>query len=94
MNEPKHTPGPWHACEDKYSKVIANNGFICDGFWWCGNTNEGIANARLCAAAPDMLEALEAIVDQDAKDWEDGNPIFGPALLQKVKNAIAKAKQP
>lgn len=47
------------------------------------------ANARLIAAAPDLLEALEAIMGSDLFEW-NGSAAFW--LQDKVKAAIAKAK--
>jgi len=45
--------------------------------------------ARLIAAAPDLLEALEAIMGSDVFEW-NGSAAFW--LQDKVKAAIAKAK--
>lgn len=62
----EHTPGPWHIdpCGDILSTSVQNmddqkdNGLICA---LCSDRcrDENIANARLIAAAPDMLKALE-----------------------------------
>ena len=47
-----------------------------------------IANARLIAAAPDLLEALKEIVAAaDGKGWEQLDPSF-----KKARAAIAKAE--
>jgi len=68
----KHTPGPWIVAEDQVGdddgNVIADVTLYNE---W--NTPEGIvtkempweANARLIAAAPEMLELLEALVSYD-----------------------------
>lgn len=49
------TPGPWYAPADKSFYVHAGPGqFICNA--------SGQANARLIAAAPEMLAALQTIV--------------------------------
>ena len=45
--------------------------------------------ARLIAAAPDLLDALEAIMGSDVFEW-NGSAAFW--LQDKVKAAIAKAK--
>ena len=47
------------------------------------------ANARLIAAAPELLEALEAIMGSDVFEW-NGSAAFW--LQDKVKAAIAQAK--
>lgn len=63
--EMKHTPGPWEACKPEEAlhavrRQIAHNPLgmiICDVGY--GETEEvNIANARLIAAAPDLLAAL------------------------------------
>ena len=69
--ETKHTPGPWadhdasctfevHEIEDGYGRTIATLDqfhHLEDGDW---RREEVIANARLIAAAPDLLVACEA----------------------------------
>jgi len=67
----KHTPGPWYHLDGVYVDAETP----C-GFRYCvaksvktGKTDkdaiEADANARLIAAAPDMLEALEKIASGD-----------------------------
>ncbi len=61
----KHTPGSWKYQEnaDAYTHIVRGptGQFIAS----CpqGTDGEDEANARLLAAAPDMLEALEKIAD-------------------------------
>jgi len=50
---------------------------------------EAMANAHLISAAPDLLDALEAIMGSDVFEW-NGSAAFW--LQDKVKAAIAKAK--
>jgi hypothetical protein len=79
MSEIKHTPGPWWASGLEVGtvpmmdiKVARVSGATLD---------EARANARLIAAAPAMLEALEKISSETAATW-----------VQDVANeAIAKA---
>ena len=54
----EHTPGPWKVVG---LSVISDSGIICNPP--SGPIDELEANARLIAAAPDMLEALEAMRD-------------------------------
>ena len=64
MSEMKHTPGPWTAADDRRGiwEIIAN-GEMLGQVWRIGNPNDlpAEANARLMAASPDLLAALEAI---------------------------------
>lgn len=73
MSETKHTPGPWVFCWDKYGKESEihgkselNDAPICivlhDDVTESG-AEEQLANARLIAAAPELLEALKALID-------------------------------
>lgn len=79
----KHTPGPW---------LIEVNGFIIapDGFSVADcdrgrDVNEADANARLIAAAPDMLMALKNI--RKYIEYCDHEP-----ALDEIDAAIAKAE--
>ncbi|HFH2583027.1 hypothetical protein [Pseudomonas aeruginosa] len=64
----KHTPGPWHVggpnkCTiyDKHGQRLANS---FEGVMATQRTDsECEANARLCAAAPELLEALRIMVN-------------------------------
>jgi hypothetical protein len=62
MTNTQHTPGPWR---------IGDAGFTVFGPPKPGALPETIApvknraNARLIAAAPELLEALEALLDRD-----------------------------
>lgn len=49
---------------------------------------EGAANARLIAAAPDLLAALEACASRWDKDDEED----APGLGEQIRAAIAKAR--
>jgi len=57
---------------------------------------EAVANAKLIAAAPEMLEALN-LARQDLIEWCDqygGEPPETQAALAVIRAAIAKATQP
>ena len=58
-----HTPGPWHYDPDGEVWATRVNGqdvTICPEWLWARSVrDEGMANARLIAAAPELLEALE-----------------------------------
>lgn len=83
-----HTKGPWAIEKESESHSIVNRSF--EGDEWCiaevyKQTDMAIANANLIAAAPDLLDALEALVSVlDPYDYPDEQ---GPA-----RAAIAKAR--
>jgi len=94
MNKSKHTPGPWTIFErgygdrpgieaDAFSVVIYGCGEDDDGGVQGKSKEEELANAYLIAAAPDMLEALKNLKNDD-------NHIPLEAW-QMVQSAIAKA---
>lgn len=61
MSAHKHTPGPWHSTGRYVGSGHAKMN-ICEcsdnsGCW--SNAPEAVANARLIAAAPELLEAIE-----------------------------------
>jgi len=76
--ERKHTPGPWTLSEweDRYDNALevtgADGETICDNFPYYPHPVSP-ANARLIAAAPDLLEALELLVRKYG-EHEDGTP--------------------
>lgn len=86
MNQSNHTPGPWHTqgCTIYAAgNRIAQTWDTCDDF----PTPEMEADAHLIASAPDLLRALEWIVD----DWEKiTNRTLPDDHFTKV--AISKAK--
>jgi hypothetical protein len=56
----KHTPGPWFAASEgsyKVASVTSNTGIYADTL---PEAAQIAADARLIAAAPDLLEALKA----------------------------------
>jgi hypothetical protein len=65
----KHTPGPWEFSyvPGEYGHVITIvEGEIAETFRETVGEEQAVANARLIAAAPELLEALSAIL-QDIK---------------------------
>jgi hypothetical protein len=87
-----HTPGPW-AYENYDGTVhvfIDNEGGTPSICKLVGNDKD--ANARLIAAAPEMLEALEAIDSYWSSTGEDDWIRFFNTGLQPARAAIAKAR--
>lgn len=87
----KHTPGPWNAT--KFNPVT---GDIDDCYLYVepgiavierkvkGRDQHDTANARLLASAPDLLEALENL--------ENDNGAIPDHAWQMVQKAIARAR--
>jgi hypothetical protein len=81
-----HTPGPWHVTEDGH--IDSSFGAIAEIVGVDNPDDETLPNARLIAAAPDLLEALEGMLEW-ARRVTQANP--GPEVLKAV-NAIQKAQ--
>ena len=61
----QHTPGPWYqGCEEepKSGDIYAEDGSLIAEAFVNGGQETLVANARLIAAAPDLLEALKTLV--------------------------------
>lgn len=85
-----HTPGPWYNVDDSFihARFPHQNGEHVATVWAHG-TAETAANARLIAAAPDLLEALEYVVEQFAYAPLG---IGGIKVVEKARLAIAKSE--
>jgi hypothetical protein len=103
----KFTPGPWNAT--KFNPVT---GDIDDMYLYVepgiaviernvkGRDQHDTANARLIAAAPDLLDALEAcrnelasMIDMhNAQDPDDGSWLYDHQTVCEADAAIARAK--
>jgi hypothetical protein len=92
QNKATHTPGPWHIEEHKHTPAtIVSTGahrHIEVGCVFYTDLESGAANARLIAAAPDLLEALKAYVHVDNR----GGCARDARLFGLAKRAIAKAE--
>lgn len=97
MTDQKHTPGPWHVtgnyviCADsiKLGKPYRHDVPVASMFDDPLTRQQMDANARLIAAAPDLLAALEHL------DNATNEPSLGIDLVEasdKARAAIAKAK--
>lgn len=91
-----HTPGPWSAGraipEDNTISRIVRAGYdhIAVVMDLDGAAQEAVDNARLIAAAPELLAVLQALVgeaDLGEIDHDDGTR----ALLAQARAAIARA---
>ena len=88
----KHTPGQWayHNTPTPFIHVAAGGLPICEIYTSTAHgqsMGEQFANARLIAAAPELLEALAEVVNAaDGEVWSQLDP-----SLSKARAAIAKA---
>lgn len=65
----QHTPGPWHVAADANGTMTTNGNGAQIAMWPPqGGTVEQCANARLIAAAPEMLTALRRLTHPMADD--------------------------
>jgi len=87
-NTAKHTKGSWFIHREGFSTVYVESrigGGMIQEVAACGPTEKGSeqqeANARLISAAPDLLEALQAMLDEDD----------GGYAADKARSAIYKA---
>jgi hypothetical protein len=92
MDDVKHTPGPWQVSGVRIKvapKIGADTRLINVGpdgdhvamVFFDMDTGRGWNDARLIAAAPDLLAALEALEHE-----------YGPTTLRMAAAAIAKAR--
>jgi hypothetical protein len=75
MSDAKHTPGPWFIDgHDRNGQRIVRQEHMEIATCWhhCVQSiaEEMEANARLIAAAPELLEALQLVVDKLGSDFE------------------------
>jgi len=94
-----HTPGPWTMEPPNHVDIYGNPvpvDLFTPEYWFIDGPGADVhglmtyADARLIAAAPDLLEALQDLfIDCMACDYNDG---FNTSpLAKKVRAAIAKA---
>lgn len=83
----KHTQGPWEILNTL--EICAGKKDICEMKGWM---NEDQANARLIAAAPDLLNALEDLVSLAEVIMRENGEYMVDDELTDARNAIAKAK--
>lgn len=82
----KHTPGPWILKQTRDGKaILINGGHVGEVHSDDIDTDEAWSNANLIAAAPEMLEALQFIVDSNGLK-------ITAAITETVQKVINKAK--
>lgn len=98
MSTPKHTPGPWRTLANAYIgqwQVLSSESKICTVSKktldrslmaeYPDLDKEASANARLIAAAPELLAACELMAD----NW---GAVEAPAIVAQARAAIDKAR--
>lgn len=100
MSDNKHTPGPWayrplefddwgivRAGDYVVAQARAGGGDVSLDEHRANKTDPYEANARLIAAAPDLLEALKEYV----RDFGGNEDADSRRMVEKANAAIAKA---
>lgn len=99
-NTAKHTPGPWYTTQNSCAKEkdkpklrVSRNWRGAEQVIAVCEEYEGEANARLIAAAPELLEALKAAREMfytlGDRDTQESKDCF--ALYEICDAALAKA---
>jgi len=88
----KHTPGPWHTDPEKSFYVfahcsLAEQSGVKNGPFVCNASTQD--NARLIAAAPELLQALLHVVPHVGTNYS-GKQRYD--ILEPARAAIAKAR--
>lgn len=91
---PNHTPGPWIVLNDgltiseesRRDVIPFEVAKVVDG------SNEDRANAHLIAAAPDLLSALERMLNAYEADKVRGCAFGNDQAADQARAAIAKAE--
>ncbi|MGS6394294.1 hypothetical protein ACVG01_17090 [Pseudomonas aeruginosa] len=101
MSKQSHTPGPWEI--ERYSdgliQIVGNIRAVSDHEEHVTTVVEAVtrgdeANARLIAAAPELLEALQGMIEVYGGQYNDDclpKSSTELELIQQARAAIAKA---
>lgn len=95
MSGAKHTPGPWRDVGDGYVEAQSaplkfRSGWYDSAYLTADSKDEWEANARLIAAAPELLEALEGLLEYCGGSVADEH--LDEDELKAARAAIAKAR--
>lgn len=95
-----HTPGPWIAEESQGHGVSVSSEPVDISVAWCGTNlmvgmggvykitpEEAEANARLIAAAPELLYALKKLINEVVLEISPYNP-----AMRNAREAVHKAE--
>jgi hypothetical protein len=86
-----HTPGPWKVTN--FNDIMDDEGDTFVGVSFRSGSKERAANARLIAAAPDLLKSLkETLHLASAYGPEGKSPREENSVLDRARATIAKAE--
>lgn len=96
MSDFQHTTGPWFLDPSDETVVVIDRRPLKQKFSVLGHSEvadaEDYANARLIAAAPDLLESLGILLANLESELEcDGHDPADDARIKMARAAIAKA---
>lgn len=89
-----HTPGPWHMVTDghKVGVLTTDNVRIICVCKYHLTTAQAVTDARLLAAAPDLLAALVGLLDWGRDNLSSVHNPEAHALLVAAHSVITKAR--
>lgn len=90
VKDPQHTPGPWQVIQVPGNSRLTIHGEVYDVATTChgGSPEAEQANARLIAAAPELLEQLADTFDPDKQVIYE----FARPLIEQARATIKKAR--
>ena len=88
MTAEKHTPGPWRSTQRVVTAAETEGRLGMECRLYGGNSHDNRANARLIAAAPELLEALIYL-----RDCAESGELPSPERWAKVQAAIKQATE-
>lgn len=91
-----HTPGPWKAIDNYNEMPVGCDGFVIESVDGMHIIPDGMqrlgcekADARLIAAAPELLAVLKEL-EESAEYWSEYDVPIG--IVYRIRAAIAKAE--
>jgi len=97
MSNPKHTPGPWTLRQesDRFIHIVEPNSDAGIAAVLTEHDEDGLAidqaNARLIAAAPELLEALKSVVKTHGLKTAGGTGQLSLGDIARFQDLITKA---
>ena len=90
--KPNHAPAPWHLGESNPWLIYAADGYaVADVRTWHGRHPDIGADARLIAAAPDLLAACQHVIATHGHHAQDDCKCEDCEYLRPITTAVNKA---